>query len=69
MSPLLRWTLIALAAMFVISLARWIVQLRRFAARPGRSGPAKTIRTDELDPVALDEWVQAVAHEEDADSS
>jgi len=66
MSPLLGWTLIALAAMFVISLARWIVQLRRFAARPGRSGPAKTIRTDELDPVALDEWVQAVAHEDDA---
>ena len=69
MSPTLRWTLIALAAMFVISLARWLVQLRRFAARPDRSELAQTIRTDELDPVALDEWVQAVAREDDANST
>jgi hypothetical protein len=68
MSPTLRWTLIALAAMFVISLARWIVQLRRAVARPDRSERTRTARTDELDPVALDEWVQAVAHEDDASS-
>jgi hypothetical protein len=66
MSATLRWTLIALAAMFVISLARWIVQLRRFVASSDRSESTRTTRTDELDPIALDEWVQAVAHEDDA---
>jgi hypothetical protein len=69
MSPTLRWTLIALAAMFVVSLVRWITQLRRVVARSDRSEPTKSIRTDELDPVALDEWVQAVAHEDDANSN
>ncbi len=68
-SPTLRWTLIALAAMFFVSLARWIIQLRRFVARSDRSASTQTIRTDELDPVALDEWVQAVAHEDEATSS
>lgn len=68
MSPTLRWTLIALAAMFFVSLARWLVQLRRFVARPERSESIQKIRTDELDPVALDEWVQAVAHEDEANS-
>jgi hypothetical protein len=66
MSPTLRWTLIALGAMFFISLVRWSVQFRRVLARPDRSDSTRTIRTDELDPVALDEWVQSVAHENDA---
>jgi hypothetical protein len=68
MSPTLRWTLIVLAAMFFVSLARWIVQLRRLVASPDRSESTKTIRTDELDPIALDEWVQAVGREDDDNS-
>ena len=54
MTPTLRWTLIALAAMFFASLVRWIVQLRRLVARPDRSASTTTIRTDELDPIDLE---------------
>src|SRR5262245_30119908 len=42
MSPTLRWTLIALATMFVVSLVRWITQLRRVVARSDRSEPTKS---------------------------
>jgi len=62
MNSTLRWTLIALGAMFVISMARWVVQLRRLFTRPDRFESPKTSPTDELDPAALDHWVQTVAH-------
>ncbi len=64
MSPTLRWTLIGLGLMFVISLGRWVVQLRRLLARPASIETAKPSPNDELDPAALSHWVQTVAHED-----
>jgi hypothetical protein len=60
-SSSLRWMLIAIAAMFVLSLGRWIVQLRRLFSPPARLEPPKITATDDLAPGALDAWVQSVA--------
>jgi hypothetical protein len=68
MTPTLRWTLIAIAAMFIVSLVRWLVQLRRLFSPPGRSEPPRTRPSDELDPGVLDAWVQSVARA-DSDNS
>ena len=54
--------------MFFVSLVRWIFQLRRIFSAPDPFEPPKTISTNELDPLALDRWVQSVAVEEDDDS-
>src|SRR5262249_41242852 len=64
----MRWSLIVLGALFLVSLIRWIVQLRRLFAPPDRFEPprTKTVRTDELDPAALDEWVRSVGNEDDS---
>jgi hypothetical protein len=68
MSATLRWSLIILGAMFLISLVRWLVQVRRFLAPPDRYDPPRMASThDELDPQALDDWVRAVAREDDLD--
>ncbi len=62
MNPTLRWTLIGLGVMFVISMARWVVQLRRLFTRPAQLESSIASPTDELDPVDLNHWVQSVAH-------
>jgi hypothetical protein len=64
MSTTLRWTLIALSVMFGISLIRWIIQLRRLFAASDPFEPTKPAPAGELDPRALDAWVQSVAREE-----
>jgi hypothetical protein len=64
MSPTLRWSLIGLGLMFVISLSRWVVQLRRLLTRPVSFETAKPTPNDELDPAALSHWVESVAHED-----
>jgi hypothetical protein len=65
----LKWTLILLAAMIVISFARWIATLGRFL---GRRGPASTgiaPPTDQIDPATLEQWVQSVATGDDERAS
>jgi hypothetical protein len=65
MTPTLCWTLIALAAMFFISLVRWIVPLRRLFTPPDPFEPPKRMPTNDLDPRALDAWVRSVGHEDE----
>jgi hypothetical protein len=69
MSPMLRWSLIILGAMFFLTLVRWIFQLRRFFAPPERFEPPSMASThdDQLDPRALDAWVRSVGREDDRD--
>ncbi len=65
MGSTLKWTLIALGAMFFISLLRWLLPLRRLFSRPVRSENLPVIPSEDLDPVALNKWVQSVAHADD----
>lgn len=65
MSSTLKWTLIALGAMFFISLVRWWIPLRRLFTRPSQSESPPAILSEELDPVTLHNWVQSVAHAEE----
>ena len=51
--------------MFFLSLVRWTVQLGRLFQRPDRSVLPRTAPTGEIDPDALDAWVQAVAREDE----
>jgi hypothetical protein len=69
MSPTLRWTLIAIGAMFLISLVRWIVQLRRLFTAPTGPGRAPTrTPTEEIAHVDLEAWAQSMAREDDTNS-
>jgi hypothetical protein len=65
MSSTLRWTLIGLGAMFFISLLRWLIPLRRLFTRPVPSERPPVRGPEELDTIALNHWVQSVAHGDD----
>jgi hypothetical protein len=57
----LRWTLVALGAIFLISLFRWVLPLRRLFSTPARPRIHSTLaRPQEVDPAALDAWLQSV---------
>jgi hypothetical protein len=62
----LRWTLIALAVLFVITLVRWIAGLGRLMGRRGgrASGIAAPAPGDEIDPNALAQWVREAGEED-----
>jgi hypothetical protein len=57
----LRWTLILLGVMVVISAVRWLVQLGRFFGRRDRPRATPTAPNDQIDPFTLERWVEAVA--------
>jgi hypothetical protein len=63
----LRWSLVVLGALFFISLARWIYQLRRFFS-PHRVTSVASPRaaTEEIDPATLNEWVRSMAPDVDS---
>jgi hypothetical protein len=61
----LKWTLILLALMFVVTAGRWIASLGRLVQRGDRATTGSSMRTDEIDPVALEQWVQRAVDEED----
>jgi hypothetical protein len=64
----LRWSLIAIAVMFVISLGRWAYQLYRlFTVPPVSALLSPGSPTEEVDASALDDWVQSMRS--DGDSS
>jgi hypothetical protein len=65
MGSTLKWTLIALGAMFFISLLRWLIPLRRLFIRPRQSESSHVVPSEELDPVVLHNWVQSVARVDD----
>jgi hypothetical protein len=60
-NSLLRWSLIAIAIMFLISLGRWAYQLFRMFTVPADSRlPSKSSPSEELDPRALSAWAQSM---------
>ncbi len=61
----LKWSLALLAALFVISLGRWIFQLRRFVVSP-RATATNAAITDEVDPAALNAWARSMAPNADS---
>ena len=57
---LLRWSLIAIAVMFVVSLGRWAYQLYRlFTAPPVSPLLAARSPADEIDTATLEDWANA----------
>jgi hypothetical protein len=65
MGSTLTWTLIGLGVMFVISLVRWLIPLRRLFTRPQPDLEPRTIVTEQLESGRLDAWLHSVAHEDD----
>ncbi len=64
--PLSTYFAVAVACLFLISLFRWIVSIRRsFAPRP-MSSFLRDRPADEIAPEALTAWLDTVADEEDA---
>jgi hypothetical protein len=68
-SSLLHWSLAVIAALFAISLGRWLYQLRTLFSRPARV-PLYFARSapEEIEPAQLDAWVQSMAGDDDASS-
>jgi hypothetical protein len=65
----LRWSLVAIGAMFVFSLARWMYQLVKvFNAPPSSPLRATASPTEEIQPEDLAAWVHSMEHE-DGDST
>jgi hypothetical protein len=57
------WSLVILGGLFVISLGRWVYQMRRLFAPPG-TVPSAAPQTEEIDPDALRKWARSMAPEE-----
>jgi hypothetical protein len=54
------WSLVALGAMFFLSLGRWIFQLFQFLSGPRESSVPRSYATDEIPPEELNAWVESV---------
>jgi hypothetical protein len=64
-NTLLRWSLVILAMVFFLSLARWIFQLRNFLRPRSTSLLTSTVPvTEEVDPASLDAWVKSLSPDE-----
>jgi hypothetical protein len=61
----LKWTLLLLALMFVVTAGRWIASLGRLTRRDDRATTRSSTRTDEIDPATLEQWVQDVGDEDE----
>jgi len=65
-STLLHWSLAVIAALFLISLSRWIYQLRGLFSRPSQGSLLLSKSTqEEIEPSKLDAWVQSLADDDD----
>jgi hypothetical protein len=62
----LTWTLILLAVMFFITLARWLATLGGAASRGGRSPAGFSSPNDQIDRETLEQWVQTAGDEEES---
>jgi hypothetical protein len=66
-NSILRWSLIAIAVMFVTSLGRWAYQLYRlFTAPPVSPLLSAGSPTEEIDTATLEDWVHSMRPDEDA---
>jgi hypothetical protein len=63
-NPTLYWTLVALGGLFLLSLARWIVQLYQFLGRRRPRSDASA-PTTELNPDALNQWLNSMEEQEE----
>jgi hypothetical protein len=61
----LKWTLILLGLMFLVTLARWIASFGWSMRRDGRATTRFHTPADEIDPATLERWVQSAGDEED----
>jgi hypothetical protein len=75
-NSILRWSLVAIGVMFVISLGRWAYQLyRRFTAAPLSPFLSPGSPTEEVDALALEDWAHSMrcdgesSDDDDADDS
>jgi hypothetical protein len=63
----LQWSLYVIGALFVISLARWIYQLRKLFARPAHAtATIARLPSDEIEPAELDAWARSMAGRDDS---
>jgi hypothetical protein len=58
------WMALIVAALFVVSLFRWLAGLRRWSAPRGRKGFLSGPPTEEIEPADLAQWVESVREEE-----
>jgi hypothetical protein len=58
------WSMIAIGAMFLVSLLRWVFQLFRFLHAPRRPDPARTF-SDHIPPADLQAWVESQAPDDE----
>lgn len=58
-NQILRWSLVAIALMFVISMSRWIYQLMRHLSGSRRRQGDRPPITDEIPPEDLQAWVES----------
>jgi hypothetical protein len=66
-NSLLRWSLIGIGIMFVVSLGRWAYQLYRlFTAPPVSPLPAVRSPTEEVDASTLEDWVHSLNPADDS---
>ncbi len=64
-NPLLYWSLVIIAVLFFISLARWVIQIGLLFRARGRGGlPASPPPNDEIEPAALDAWARGMGDPE-----
>jgi hypothetical protein len=61
-----KWMLILLGVMFVVTLLRWIATFGRAASRRGRSSVRVTSPNDRIDAATLEQWLRNASDDEDA---
>jgi hypothetical protein len=61
------WSLVILAAMFVISLGRWVFQLFHFLSGPRSRTTPSSYPADEIPPEDLNAWVDSIKKTEPED--
>jgi hypothetical protein len=62
----LKWMLVLLAAMFFITLARWLATLGRAAGHRGQSLARLASPNDRIDAATLEQWVRNAGEEKEA---
>lgn len=67
----LQWTLIILGCLIFVNLMRWLVRLAQFLRRRGTPAAERppAARTDSIEPVELDRWLQSVSSEGSDDAA
>jgi len=64
-NQILRWSLVAIALMFLVSMGRWIYQLMHYLAVPRRRSTDRPPVTDDIPPEDLQAWVESQGADDD----